>query len=90
MGLKLTLEEFRLRLLTGHDDLTQNMADLVNFRDSIEEMIASHMTLGSQPTVETTDCRQGEFLEIELGGEVYLSIEFAVFIHRASTVQYSG
>jgi hypothetical protein len=87
-GRKFIEDEVRVRILTGHDDITLQMALLVNFRDTVELAFNQHMQLFNTPGVLTTNCREGTFLEVDLGGTVYLAVEFNVFVQRGLAATY--
>lgn len=89
-GSKFLSDEVRVRVLTGHDDVTGAMAFLSNFRDLVESAFDSHMELFGQANVTAADAQSGEFLEIDLGGTTYLAAEVVVMVRRAVSVTYTA
>lgn len=87
-GSKFQSDELRVRVLTGHDDITGAMAFLSNFRDLVESAFDSHMELFGAIGVTAADAQSGAFLEIDLGGTTYLAAEVVVIVRRAVSVTY--
>ena len=89
-GRKFLEDNVRVRVLTGHDDVTGAMAFLSDFRDLVESAFDSHMELFGQAEVTAADARSGEFLEVDLGGTTYLAVEVVLLVRRAVSVTYTG
>lgn len=89
-GQKFLSDELRVRVLTGHDNVTGDMAFLVNFRDLVEPAFDTHMELFGAAGVTAADAQSGEFLEIDLGGTTYLAAEVVVMVRRAVSVTYTA
>lgn len=87
-GSKFLSDEIRVRVLTGHDDVTGAMAFLSNFRDLVESAFDSHMELFGAAGVTAADAQSGEFLEVDLGGTTYLAVEVVVMVRRAVATTY--
>lgn len=72
-----------VRIMVGHDDVTQSLLRLVNFRDTVPTAFDTHMQMFSSAGVVTADCADGRFIETEWpSGTAYFALEFYIHIER--------
>lgn len=89
-GHKYSEEQIHVRVMVGHDDEPDLMAALANFRDTVPTAFDTHMQLLQTTGVMQAWCADGDFLEVEWAGNVYLSLVFIVTVLRALPVTYVG
>jgi hypothetical protein len=89
-GHKFTEDEVHVRIMVGHDAEQALMARLVNFRDTVPPVFDAHMQLLNTTGVSSAWCNEGDFLEVQWGGNVYFALAFIVRVQRGTNVTYSA
>lgn len=89
-GHKFTEDEVHVRIMVGHDAEQALIARLVNFRDTVPPVFDAHMQLLNTPGVASAWCNEGDFIEVQWGGNVYFALAFIVRVQRGANVTYTA
>lgn len=89
-GRKFTEDEVHVRIMVGHDAEQALIARVMNFRDTLPAVFDGNMQLRNTPNVASAWCNEGDFVEVQWGGNVYFALAFIVRVQRGLPTTYTA